>query len=393
MKKIFFTLLLFTTAIFSQTETEVYVYDIVETKNKIDLQNGINISNSKGYDSQPYFFDDKRVIFAATRNGNTDIALYDLKQNNPSLYYISNTENGGEYSPQRIPNSSNVSAVRLDKDGLQRFYSYNYKTKISKELIADLKVAYPTWYNANTVIAVSIINDSLELYVVDLKKKTHISVAKNVGRSVHKIPNSNLVSFINKENKDAWLLQSLNPVTKEIKTITPIGTSEDITWLPNGTFLISKNKSIYQFNPEKDKNPRLFYSFSDENINNISRMAINASGTKIAIVAETSPRHLAQEQLEGYNNRDIEAFLKPYAKDVKVYSFPNKLNYEGIENMRKRYTGFFKNTQDLHCKLVNRIVYKDKVIDHELVTSNGAEFKAVAIYTIKNGKISSVTFM
>ncbi|QOD62443.1 nuclear transport factor 2 family protein [Polaribacter haliotis] len=122
-------------------------------------------------------------------------------------------------------------------------------------------------------------------------------------------------------------------------------------------------------------------------------MAVNNSGTKIAIVAEVSPRYLAQEQLDGYNNRDIEAFLKPYAKNVKVYNFPNELRYEGIEKMRERYTGFFKNTPDLHCKLLNRIVFENKVIDHELVTVNGNQFKAVAVYTIKNGKISSVTFM
>jgi hypothetical protein len=38
-------------------------------------------------------------------------------------------------------------------------------------------------------------------------------------------------------------------------------------------------------------------------------------------------------------------------------------------------------------------VNKNQVIDHELVTANGNIFKAVAIYTIENGKIISVTFM
>jgi len=61
--------------------------------------------------------------------------------------------------------------------------------------------------------------------------------------------------------------------------------------------------------------------------------------------------------------------------------------------MRERYASFFKNTSDLHCKILKRIVHKDKIIDHELVTANGRIFKAVAIYTIKNGKISSVTFL
>ena len=240
MKNLTLFLLFFTSFYFAQTNTEVHVFDIVTEKEKLVLKNGINISNNKGYDSQPFFYDATKVIFASTRNGNTDIALYDLEKENPSISYLSNTENGGEYSPQRIPNSKNISAVRLDKDGLQRFYKYQFITKKSSKIIPDLKVAYPNWFDKNTVIAVAIVNDSLELFISDLKKKTNISVAKNVGRSVHQIPNSNLMSFISKENKEYWLIKSLNPKTKEIKTITAVGLSEDVTWLPNGILLISK---------------------------------------------------------------------------------------------------------------------------------------------------------
>jgi|TARA_B110000116_G_C16218961_1_gene308520 hypothetical protein len=61
--------------------------------------------------------------------------------------------------------------------------------------------------------------------------------------------------------------------------------------------------------------------------------------------------------------------------------------------MRKNYEDFFKNTPDLNYKLLKRIVYKNKVIDNELVNANGIARIAVAIYTMKNGKITSVTFL
>ena len=391
MKKLLLLFLLVSSTIVCQTNTAIYVFDIEQHNETYQLTNQKKISNSQGYNSQPFFYDDEQVTFASTHYNFTDIVLYNLQ--NDSKRFISNTENGGEYSPQRIPNSTNISAVRLDVDGLQRFYEYDFTSGKDKEIIADLKVAYPNWFDKNTLLAVSIVNDSLELFISDLKKKTNISVAKNVGRSVHRIPNSDLMSFISKENKDSWILKSINPKTQEIKTITGLGKSEDITWLPNGTLLISNENSIYKFNPQKDKNPSLFFRFMDENINNISRMAVNDDGSKIAIVAEVSPEYLAEEQLAGYNNRDIEAFLKPFAKDVKVYRFPNTLRYEGLETMRENYTSFFENTPDLHCKILKRIVFKDKVIDHELVTANGNTFKAVAVYEMKNGKIVSVTFM
>ncbi|WP_435263229.1 nuclear transport factor 2 family protein [Tenacibaculum sp. nBUS_03] len=137
----------------------------------------------------------------------------------------------------------------------------------------------------------------------------------------------------------------------------------------------------------------MFYQFKNENINNISRITVNKDGTKLAIVAEVSPRELAQEQLEGYNKRDIDAFLKAYAKNVKVYTYPNKLSYEGIDEMRKRYAPMLKKTKDLHCKITNRIVKGNVVIDEELVTANGRKFKALAIYERINGKISIVRFV
>lgn len=393
MKKISLVFLLFFSVSFSQVNTEIQVFDILKNEKGYQLKNGKNISNNSGYDSQPFFYDDNRVIFSSTRKGNTDIALVNLKDEKRTLYFMSNTGNGGEYSPQRIPSSNDISAVRLDNDGLQRFYSYDYKTKISKVLLPDVKVAYPAWFDKNTLVSSVIVNDSLHLMLSDLKEKTNTIIAKNVGRSIHKIPNSELMSFISKDNKKYWLLKSFNPKTKEIKTITSIGKTEDVAWLPNGTLLLPMGSTIYRFNPKTDQRPTLFFSFSDENINNISRMAINDDGTKIAIVAEISPEYLAEEQLQGYNNKDIDAFLKPYAKNVKVYNFPNTLRYEGLDKMRENYASFFNNTPDLHCKILKRIVYKDKVIDHELVTANGRTFKAVAIYTIKNGKIASVTFM
>ena len=392
--KIFILIIFFiSSSVLSQTNTEIHVFDIVKKGESYILKNGKNISNNTGYDSQPFFYENDKVLFASEKNGQTEIVLSNLNSTNKNLNYRSNTTNGGEYSPQRIPNSSQISAVRLDNDGLQRFYKYDRKSKKSTELIPDLKVAYPAWFDENTVVASVIVNDSLHLIISDLKSKTNTTVAKNVGRSVHKIPDTELMSFISKENDKYWLLKSLNPKTKKIKTITSVGKTEDVAWLPNGTLLLPNQSTIYQFNPKTDKNPKLFFSFSDENINNISRMAVNSEGTKIAIVAEVSPRYLAEEQLIGYNNRDINAFLKPFAKNVKVYRFPNTLSYEGLEKMRENYDSFFKNTPDLHCKILKRIVFKDKVIDHELVTANGRTFKAVAIYSIKNGKIVSVTFM
>jgi hypothetical protein len=110
---------------------------------------------------------------------------------------------------------------------------------------------------------------------------------------------------------------------------------------------------------------------------------------------ETIAEKLAQEQLEAYNKRDIEAFVRPYSENVKIFNFPSELMYEGREKMYDLYGRMFARTPDLHCKLVNRMVMGNTVIDQEEVTisKNEPPMRAIAIYKIKDGKIAEVYFV
>lgn len=104
------------------------------------------------------------------------------------------------------------------------------------------------------------------------------------------------------------------------------------------------------------------------------------------------PEDLADQQLMAYNAHNLEAFLMPYADDVEVYGFPNQLQIKGKEQMRKAYA-FVEKTPALHCRLLNRIVQGNMVVDHEEVYGFGDKpVYAIAIYEVKNGKIIKVWF-
>lgn len=104
---------------------------------------------------------------------------------------------------------------------------------------------------------------------------------------------------------------------------------------------------------------------------------------------------LADLQLKGYNERNMEVFLQAYSDSVKVYNFPNEFLYQGKEAMRKNYTGMFKNFTDLHCTIKNRIIIGNTVIDEEqvLIKKGMPELHAVAIYKIAHNKIQEVYFV
>jgi len=107
-----------------------------------------------------------------------------------------------------------------------------------------------------------------------------------------------------------------------------------------------------------------------------------------------TPEELVQQQVDGYNSRDIEAFLEPYSDDFETFEFPDKLIGKGKEEVKKNYKELFEKYPDLHCEVVKRMVLGNKVIDQELITGIGEEpISVIAIYEINKGKITRFTFM
>ncbi|WP_411894537.1 nuclear transport factor 2 family protein [Winogradskyella sp. A2] len=429
MKSLLYSILcLFSLIGFSQSNTEVFLFDLNTNNAQIEISNEKNISNNEGYDNQPSFLNDDRILFSSTRNGQTDIVQFFSNYN--SKVWINFTE-GGEYTPLKIPNRNEVSAVRLDKDGKQRLYRYNLSNGESTELIKDLVVAYYTWFDDSTIVAAVIEEEQLNLFATNISEGTSRKYATKVGRSFHKIPNSNLVSFISKENENQWQIKSVNPETGETKLIAnSLEGIEDICWLNNKTILSAKGSKMYKLTLNKDNNWKEVSDLSSYGISSITRMAVNSSNNKLAIAADlanetqsnestneteqevsetteedtntTSTENtneiseveaIVQRNLDAYNARDIDAFMKDYADNIKLYAYPNTLQTEGKEAMRKGYKDWFDRVPDLRAFIKKRIVIGNKVIDEEQVTANGQIFNAVAIYEIEDGKIFKVTFI
>jgi hypothetical protein len=112
-----------------------------------------------------------------------------------------------------------------------------------------------------------------------------------------------------------------------------------------------------------------------------------------AVPAISDAEKLVQEQVEAYNRHDLEAFLKTYSAEVKLYTFPDKELSSGVEQMRETYGNLFKKNPELKVKIAGRIVQGDTIIDQEELSGIPNPFTAVAIYRVKDGKIATVWFL
>jgi len=269
----------------AQSNTEIFLFNIETLGAKISLKDPVNISNNEGYDNQPSLLSDGSILYVSTRNEQTDILGYIPKNGNK--IWLSTTE-GGEYSPLKVPNKNEVSAVRLDKDGKQRLYTYDFINGGSKELIPEQVVAYYTWYDENTIVSANIEEDNLNLYVTNLTDGSSKKYDENVGRSFHRIPNSNFVSYISKA-KEKWEIKSLDPLTGETKVICyAIPNVEDICWIDKNTVLTSMDGVLYKSNVQEKNVWSEVADLKSKGITNISRLAINKESTKLLVVGEIS---------------------------------------------------------------------------------------------------------
>lgn len=271
--------------VLAQSNTEVYLFDVLAEGDQLELVNQRKISNNDGYDNQPSFYNDNQVLFASTRNQQTDIAAYNVRDAN--IHWINDTGFGSEYSPIKIPNQKAISAIRLDTTGLQRLYQYDFETGKNKEIVKDLVIGYHAWYTKDILVSAVLADGGLNLVVSNLKDDTNYTQQKKIGRSLHKIPNSDLISYISKEN-DIWKIKSIHPITSATATIIEtLPEAEDMCWLANGTILMPKGNVIYAFNPKTDSTWRVFRIFKDAALFNITRIATNSTSSLLALVSDT----------------------------------------------------------------------------------------------------------
>ncbi|MDI9309773.1 MAG: nuclear transport factor 2 family protein [Limnohabitans sp.] len=108
---------------------------------------------------------------------------------------------------------------------------------------------------------------------------------------------------------------------------------------------------------------------------------------------QLKPEDIVQKQVEAYNNKNLDTFLSFYSDDIKIYSYPNLLESEGKQAMKTNYANFFSNAKTLNCKIINRIIHNNKIIDQEEVTLNDQKISVITIYEIENNKIVKVTFI
>ena len=287
MKSIFIILL--ATIAFSaygQTGSEILLFDMKVKKGRIILSNTVNITNHKGYDNQPSFHPDQPIIYYSSfdDSSRSDIKYYNYKNKKASNL---TTTKDREYSPTVTPDKKFISCIIQRENGVQDLGKYPIEGGNPKILINNLKIGYHTWVTKDKLL-LFVLGDSNtnSLHYYNLPDQSDSVIAINIGRSLHKIPGQQAMSFVQKVSEKEGLIKRLDLITGVITTITSTLQGQDhLAWLQNNILLTGNGTKLFSFQIGFDKEWQLVIIEGDVSVvKGISRLATNTGNTKLAVV-------------------------------------------------------------------------------------------------------------
>ena len=264
--------------------TEIFLFDLKVSQNNIILSNPQNITNRVGYDNQPYFHPEKPIVYysAANESGRTDIMVYNYKTGERKK--LTDTPER-EYSPTVTPDGKFISCIIQRDNGAQDLGMYPIDGGEPVIIIDNLTVGYHAWITDDLLVLFVLGRpNTLRLYSVSDKKD--LMLAENIGRSLHRIPGTNDISFIDKQGAE-WQIKRYNSKNGTIETVTPtLPNREDMAWTTDGKILMSDGKKLFFVNPGEHSSWREATLPKMIAPQGISRLAINTTLSKIAIVVD-----------------------------------------------------------------------------------------------------------
>jgi len=268
---------------------EIFLVPLVTTNGVVKVGAPANLTRRDGYDNQPAFASDSRSLFYTSNRGDgqSDIYRYDLSTglSLPSP----RTAPESEYSAMPTRDSSAITVIRVEADSAQRLWRMPFGSAAPSVMFPEIKpVGYFAQADDSTWV-LFVLGSPATLQIARTGRVGGEIVARNVGRSLHRIPGSARVSFVQKGGT-TWRVMSLDPATKRIDTlVTTLSGSEDVAWIDGNTLVAGQGSKLFIWRRGETEWKQVA-DFAYANIAGITRLAVSPSGTWLAVVGDVKPR-------------------------------------------------------------------------------------------------------
>jgi hypothetical protein len=246
-----------------------------------------NVSGRAGYDNQPAFTADGRVLYTSIReDGQADI--YGFDPSSGATTRLTRTQES-EYSPTPLPGGG-FSTVRVEADGTQRLWRFDAAGGDPQLLLAEVRpVGYHAWIDS-TRLALFVLGEPPTLQLADTRTGQAAVVARDIGRSLHRVPGRDAISYVDRSSAEEWWITELDAATGRARRLVrlPEG-GEDYAWTPDGAILTARGARLLRFTRASGR-WTVVADFGAAGLDGITRLAVSADGRTLALVAAARPQ-------------------------------------------------------------------------------------------------------
>lgn len=254
------------------------------------------LSVAPGYDNQPMFSaDGARVLFAANRDGRQiDIFSFDRASGRISqLTRTAENENSPTFVPAGIGPPGGFSVVQTEPDRSQRLWRFDASGKSPQLVLPGVKpVGYHAWVEPDH-LAMFILGQPATLQVGRVSTGKAEVVARDIGRSLHRVPGTRQVSFVQRESPTEFWIRQIDIDSRQIVPVvrTVEGSSDrDYAWMPDGrTILMSAGTKVWSWTRGAAGWSEVFDGAAS-GLGAISRLAVSPTGDAVAVVVAEPKR-------------------------------------------------------------------------------------------------------
>lgn len=265
--------------------TDIYLVPLSRTGTAVRAGAPRNLTARPGYDNQPSFSPDGRTVYyTSQRDGQTDIYRIDIASGQSAA--VTRTAES-EYSPTVMPDGNHLSVVRVERDSTQRLWSFSLSGEAVAPVLENVKpVGYHAWFDPNTLY-LFVLGSPATLQRADVRTGQAEVLAKDIGRTILRIPGRNAISFAQRDTARGPLsLREYDPATGTIKPLAPLPSpNEFVAWTPQGDLLAANGNALVRWNTGTQAWDEVT-RFTDPGLQRISRLAVSPRGDWIALVGD-----------------------------------------------------------------------------------------------------------
>ena len=183
--------------------------------------------------------------------------------------------------------------VRTEQDKTQRLWRFDARGGSPQVVLPDIKpVGYHAWVDSNT-LALFVLGPPATLRIATVATGRADIVADNIGRSLHRIPGTQSVSFVQRDNTGEFWVKQIEVASRKIEPLVRAAegsADRDMAWMPDGkTILMSAGTKVLAWTRGGSGWIEVFDATA-HSLGTVSRLAVSPKGDAVAIVVAERPQ-------------------------------------------------------------------------------------------------------